>query len=119
MRSNYFKATVKTAVLAVTILLLTTGVSFAQSVNLTASRTTTTLPDGRVVQMWGYSCTGASGPGVSCAPLSTAVGWAPPVIVVPSGTPLFTINLTNSLPVPTSLELVGQLGRGFWSNPRP
>src|ERR1700720_2805640 len=117
MRSIYLKVTVKTAILAVTILLLA-SLSSAQSVDLAVSRTTTTLPDGQVVQMWGYSCTGASGAGVSCTPLSTASGWAPPLIVVPSGTPTFTINLTNSLPVPTSLVIVGQLGGGLGSNPR-
>jgi len=51
MRFNYLKATLKTAVLAVSVLLLGAGVAVAQ-VNLTAQPTSTTLPDGTVVPMW-------------------------------------------------------------------
>ena len=121
MRSNYLKATLKTAALAVTVLLLGAGVSFAQSVNLTAAPTTATLPDGQVVPMWGYTC-GApvAGSAGTCAALNSnaAAGtWSPVVISVPflsTGTSL-TIRLTNSLPgtVPTSLMIVGQLGGGL------
>jgi len=56
MRSNYLKRTLKTAVLAVTILLLGVSASMAQTVNLTAQALTATLPDGSTVPMWGYSC---------------------------------------------------------------
>src|SRR5256884_3938372 len=63
-RFNYLKATLKTAVLAVSVLLLGAGVAVAQQqVNLTAGPTTTTLPDGTVVPMWGYSC----GTALTCA----------------------------------------------------
>ncbi|HYL13125.1 MAG TPA: choice-of-anchor D domain-containing protein [Terriglobales bacterium] len=68
MRSNYLK-TLKTAVLAVTVLLLGVGVTVAQQVNLTAGFSTTTLPDGSVVPMWGYSC-GAITAGSSVASVS-------------------------------------------------
>src|SRR5882762_9612499 len=127
MRFNYLKATLKTAVLAVTVLLLAAGVSLAQSVDLTAGPQNATLPDGQVVPMWGYTCANPVAP-ATCARLNTnaAVGdWSPVVITVPPG-PL-TINLTNSLSftagtgtnnVPTSLMIVGQLGGGLGSNPR-
>src|SRR5882762_4799000 len=116
MRSNSLKATLKTAALAVTILLLTAGVSFAQTVNMRAQATTTTLSDGQTVPMWGFSCLDAGTLGATCTALSTKlnVGWAPPLITVSTNATL-TINLTNSLPgsVPTSLMIVGQLGGGL------
>jgi len=77
MRSNHLKATLKTAVLAVLVLLLGAGGSFAQSVSLTAAATTTTLPDGSVVPMWGYSCGAAVGGFTSStsATYSVAAPW--------------------------------------------
>ena len=122
MRSNYLKGTLKTAVLAVTILLFGVGVSFGQAtVSLTAAPGQVTLPDGTVVQMWGYNCISVGTSGESCAALDKApkpvTTWSPVVITVPyvsTGTSL-TITLTNSLPapVPTSLVIVGQLGGGL------
>jgi Bacterial Ig domain len=121
MRSNYLKETLKTAVLAVTVLLLGVGVSLAQ-VSLTAAPATLTMPDGSSVPMWGYSCS-ATGT-ATCAKLNPlATGWSPVLITVPTGQDL-TINLTNSLSflptgstipntVPTSLVIVGQLGGGL------
>src|SRR6267378_219484 len=122
MRSNSLKATLKTAALTVTMLLLTAGASFAQ-VNLTAAPHTITLPDGQVVPMWGYTC-GAiiTGSAATCAASNpnAAGGWSPVVITVPPR-PL-TINLSNNLSfatgsgtngVPTSLMIVGQLGGGL------
>src|SRR5216683_1603282 len=96
--------------LAALVLLLTANASQAQSVNLTAAPTSTTLPDGQNVPMWGYQCTGTDGAtsGVTCAAANPAVqlagtGWSPIVITVPyvgtataSSTSL-TINLTNNL----------------------
>src|SRR5882672_1860761 len=127
MRSNYMKSTVKAAMLAVTILLLTAGLASAQTVNLTASQQTTTLPDGNTVPMWGWTCGAAvTGSTATCSALTynAATGahnvqtggttWQPPLIVVPyvaAGTSL-TINLTNSLPVETSLMILGQAGGG-------
>ena len=121
MRSNYLKETLKTAVLAVGILLLAAGVAVAQ-VSLSAGPTTLTTPDGSQVPMWGYSCgaavTGSIG---TCAPLNGAAagGWSPVLITVPTGQPL-TINLTNMLTfptagnsIPTSLVIVGQVGGGL------
>src|SRR6267378_5637137 len=129
MRMNNIKAILKAATLAVAALLLTAGASFAQQqVNLTAAPTTTTLPDGTTVPMWGYSCAGTTviaSSTATCALLNPAAAatltalatWSPVVITVPTGQNL-TINLTNSLSfgansVPTSLVIVGQLGGGL------
>jgi hypothetical protein len=128
MRSNYLK-TLKTAVLAISVLLLGASVSSAQQqVNLTAGPATATLPDGSAVPMWGYSCGPAvAGSTATCAALNPAATgsaiWSPVVITVPTGQGL-TINLTNNLSfpalsltptakVPTSLVIVGQLGGGL------
>jgi len=134
------KAILKAATLAVAALLLTAGASFAQQqVNLTAAPTTTTMPDGTVVPMWGYSCAGTTviaSSTATCALLNPAAAatttapatWSPIVITVPTGQAL-TINLTNNLTfqpptpaggtapaannVPTSLMIVGQIGGGL------
>jgi hypothetical protein len=117
MRSNFVKATLKTSILAVIFLLLGVSVALAQSVSLTAAATNTTLPDGTVVPMWGYSCGAVVAP-ATCAVLNTnAVAtspWSPVVITVPPGS--LSISLTNSLPASvaeTSLVIVGQLGGGL------
>ncbi|MCW2573302.1 MAG: hypothetical protein JWO88_3360, partial [Frankiales bacterium] len=53
--------------LAAFLLLSAGAAAYAQSiVNLTATATWTTLPDGQRVPMWGYSCGATSGAGVSC-----------------------------------------------------
>jgi hypothetical protein len=128
MRFAYLKEKLKTAVFAVTILLLCVGVAAAQ-VSLTAQPTTLTLPDGTVVPMWGYTCGAAvAGQLGTCAALNpnAAVGtWSPVLITVQTGQQL-TINLTNLLTftpttggaantVPTSLVIVGQVGGGLGS----
>jgi hypothetical protein len=128
MRFNYLKASLKTAVLITTVLLLGAGLAVAQQqINLTAAPASLIMPDGSTVPMWGYSCgTAVIGSTAGCAPLNPAVavgGWSPVVITVPTGQDL-TINLTNNLSftptgsttannVPTSLVIVGQLGGGL------
>src|ERR1700674_1689513 len=136
IRIDNIKAILKAATLALAALLLTAGVSSAQQViNLTAAPTTTTLPDGSTVPMWGYNCGTAAtnaAPAANCAPLNpnaaaatltTPAGWSPVVITVPTGQ-ILQINLTNSLSfiptggttpyqIPTSLVIVGQLGGGL------
>src|SRR5271166_5966666 len=69
MRPNFVKATLKTAVLAITLLLLGASATFAQQqVNLTAGPTTATMPDGSIVPMWGYICGSAvSSSSATCA----------------------------------------------------
>src|SRR5437588_5311216 len=126
MPTNNFKAILKAALRVAAILPFAAVVAFGQqTVNLTAGPTTTTMPDGTVVPMWGYSCgTAVTGSTAACAKLNpTATGWSPVVITVPTGQSL-TINLTNNLSflpvgsstantVPTSLMIVGQLGGGL------
>ncbi|MGB8325457.1 MAG: Ig-like domain-containing protein [Candidatus Acidiferrum sp.] len=123
MRANNLKAILKAATLIFTILpFVATAAHGQQQVNLTAGPTSTTMPDGSTVPMWGYSCgaivTGSSATCASLNPLGT--GWSPVVITVPTGaTGGLTINLTNSLSfsngnsVPTSIMIVGQVGGGL------
>ncbi len=118
MRSNYLK-TLKTAVLAISVLLLGASISFAQqTVNLTAGAASLTLPDGSMLPMWGYTC-GATTNGAMCAASNPNAGgaWSPVVITATTGQPLQII-LTNNLSfpggnIPTSLMIVGQLGGGL------
>ncbi|MEP6883303.1 MAG: hypothetical protein ABJC66_01010 [Gammaproteobacteria bacterium] len=115
--------------LAASVLLLASHAALAQTVNLAAGSTMSTLPDGQTVPMWGFTCAAtASVPdsGATCAAANPNAGgnWSPVVIRVPyasTGTNL-TINLTNNLSftagtgtngVPTSLVIVGQLGGGL------
>src|SRR6516164_1264518 len=115
MRLNGLKSIVKAAVLGASVLLLGASMASAQQqINLTAGPSTTTLPDGSAVPMWGYTCgTAAAGSTATCVNLK-AVGWSPVVITVPTGaTGGLTINLTNNLAVPTSITIVGQLGGGL------
>ena len=127
MRPNYTRTTLNAALLAATTLLAAPSLSSAATVNLTAAQQSTTLPDGNAVPMWGWQCgTGANAAsGATCTSLSYLSGttvaatpqaqiggtvWQPPLITVPysaSGTSL-TINLTNTLPVETSLVILGQ-----------
>jgi hypothetical protein len=114
MRSNDLKAMMKTAVLVVGVLLLLAGLCSAQSVTLSAQRTTVTLPDGQIVPMWGLFCSAAAN-GASCTALNGSAqgtSWQPPLITVTSATNL-TVTLANGLPVPTSLVIVGELGGGL------
>jgi len=129
MRSNYLKS-LKTAVLAVTILLLGAVLAAAQqTINLTAQPSTLIQPDGSTVPMWGYSCgAAATAATATCKALNpnASAGWSPIIISVPySGVATsLTINLTNNLlftptgsatanTVPTSLIIVGQVGGGL------
>ncbi|HEV7611755.1 MAG TPA: hypothetical protein VGO37_07775, partial [Steroidobacteraceae bacterium] len=125
MRSKIFKSVLIKSGLAVSVLLLGIGMSYAQ-VNLTAAPAAAYLPDGTAVPMWGYSCGAPVAGGIgTCAPLnaSAAAGsWSPVLITVQTGQDL-TINLTNNLTftngsattasIPTSLVIVGQLGGGL------
>jgi hypothetical protein len=132
------KKSLSAAILTGSALLLTAGIASAQSVvNLTALRQTTVTPDGNIIPMWGWlcgtgtaaaaggtdtataaggaTCTQTNGAAQSAGTTAPSAVWQPPLIVVPytasSGTSTtgLTINLTNSLPVPTSLTIVGQL----------
>ena len=61
IRINCMSRTILKAAVLVSAFLLMVAVSgFGQQlINLTAAPTTTTLPDGTTVPMWGYSCGGA------------------------------------------------------------
>ncbi|MBI3562981.1 MAG: choice-of-anchor D domain-containing protein [Gammaproteobacteria bacterium] len=128
MRSNTYLKSGQRSTAIVAGLLLTASAAFAvpvsTTVNLTAQRMTTTLPDGNVVPMWGLCSTdvagtatlgGATLTGGAC--VNTANSWSPgPTITIPydalNGNSL-TINLTNSLPTPTSIVILGQIGGGL------
>src|SRR5258706_9980699 len=117
MTPNHMRANIKATLLAVT-LFLTVGLSSAQTtVYLTAAKSTASLPDGNKVPMWGFACDNAqaSATAGACSSLNAAAGtgWAPPVIVVPASAPSLTIHLTNTLLVPTSVVILGQLGGGL------
>ncbi|MGH7484737.1 MAG: hypothetical protein ACREMY_03905, partial [bacterium] len=128
MNSKIMKLSLLKLGIAASLLMLGSGlagVASAQTVNLTAAPTTTTLPDGQSVPMWGLFCSDAGSGGASCAlakdPTKFASPtWAPPVIRVPAGK--LTINLTNHLnfggaySAPTSLVIVGQVGGGLGTN---
>src|SRR5512135_1564391 len=126
MRANTPKAILTKSALAIFVLLCASGAAMADSfVNLTAAPTSTTLPDGQTVPMWGYTCAGATAlPAANpCAATNpnAGTGWSPVVITVPAGN--MTIYLTNNLTfplaaggannIPTSLTIVGQLGGGL------
>ncbi len=74
IRINDFKAktSLKTAALVSALLLFAAATGFGQQVvNLTAGPATTTMPDGTVIPMWGYTCGAAvSTSTATCAPLS-------------------------------------------------
>ncbi|KAA6465408.1 choice-of-anchor D domain-containing protein [Acidobacteria bacterium AB60] len=101
-------------------LLMAAATGSAQTVDLTgtaapkiaiaAQPTSTTMPDGKTIPMWGYVCTSS---GLNPDPCSaTPANWAPgPTIVVKPG-PL-EIELTNNLPTPTSITILGQWGGGL------
>ncbi len=121
MRPKTLKTHLKTAALAVTVLLLGAVIGFSQQqINLTAGPAAVALPDGSTVPMWGYTCGAAVAtntvPVATCAPLNPAAAvtgasvtlngttttlplWSPVIITVPTGQTL-QINLTNSLSFP-------------------
>ena len=114
MSTINLKTMMRTAVAASMLLAMGMAAAATTTVNLTAQRMTATglppdsaMPGGATVPMWGYCITG------SCS-ATWAVG---PTITVPYGNTL-TINLTNSLPVPTSIVVLGQLGGGLGSPTR-
>jgi FtsP/CotA-like multicopper oxidase with cupredoxin domain len=81
--------------LALAVLAVTAERCLGATFNLRAAQTTLTMPDGLVVTVWGY--------GLDNGPV-TVPG---PVLEVPPGDTELIINLTNELPVPTSLVIPG------------
>ena len=76
IKDSKWKTTVKAAFLVSALFLIAVGSGFGQAqVNLTAGPTTTTLPDGSVLPMWGYTCGSAvTGSAATCAPLNPSSG---------------------------------------------
>ena len=128
MRFPLFQSSVIRSGLAAGALLLASTAAVADvNVTLTATPTTTTLPDGQVVPMWGLMCDPATavanGPCTTLNPaqVQTGASWQPPLITVPQGQTL-NISLVNKLAfntnyIPTSLMIVGQLGGGLGQPP--
>jgi len=74
------------------------GTASAESYDLCAVAGTKTMPDGSTVPVWGYSLDTGAGCGAPEMP--------GPRLVSTDGT--LTINLTNNLPVPTSIVIAGE-----------
>jgi hypothetical protein len=99
MRSEMYKSASVKSGLAAAMLLLASGVAFAQTpaaaatptVNLTAKSAITVLPDGTSVPMWGLFCNDAGSAGASCSLAKGAV--APPTAATA------TVYAVNSLVV--------------------
>jgi FtsP/CotA-like multicopper oxidase with cupredoxin domain len=115
MSTSFKKRMVLSASLLATLLAGASAATAATTVNLTAQRASAAMPDGAAIPMWQY-CLSASQPaGNSGVALGAACGgaWTPgPTIIVPVGDTL-NIALTNALPVPTSITILGQLGGGL------
>jgi hypothetical protein len=115
MRTSINRATLSVAAIASAMFGAVGAASAATTVNLTAQRVNATMPDGASIPMWGYCSTGLTS---TSAPIAgTVVGgnacgttWSPgPTIVVNAGDTL-SIVLTNKLPVPSSVTILGQVG---------
>ena len=90
--------------IATALLLVSSGAASAVSYDLVAETITVAFPDGASAEMWGYRLA------------SDATATVPgPLLEVPDGEDL-TINLTNTLGVPTSIVIPG-LGLGAAANP--
>ncbi len=85
-----------TPALLALVLPLVAGNAAAATYNLVATSFSKAMPDGTPVIMWGYAVNG----GAPSAPGA--------VLVVPEGDTSLTVNLTNTLPEPTSLVISGQ-----------
>ena len=121
MTTNRIKKIMQTAFAASALLVAGQALS-ATTVNLTAQRASATLPDGAVVPMWQLcgvldptSTAGSVSAAGACPTVAAGAtpAWAPgPTITVVTGDTL-VVNLTNNLPVPTSIVVLGQLGGGL------
>jgi len=138
MNSSVLKSALRMSRVAASLVLLASGAVMAQSsVTLRAGPSTTTLPDGQAVPMWGYTCgdvlaTPVPSVGATCTAMNgstqSATTWQPPLIRATAGQSL-TINLVNQLSfsdstgavsarIPTSLVIDGQLGGGLGADPQ-
>lgn len=85
------------SLIAATTLLLLCPPSFAVVYNLKADSTTLSMPDGQSVVAWGF--------GLATDPSVSVPG---PILTVPDGDGVLTVNLTNNLQVPVSIVIPGQ-----------
>ncbi|WP_427911929.1 Ig-like domain-containing protein [Ramlibacter sp. MMS24-I3-19] len=114
-----------TAAIALLAWAAATTASAATTVNLTAQRATASMPNGASIPMWQFcgqavpNADGTASAGSTAGGGTTCTGkWAPgPTITVPAGDTL-TINLSNTLKVPTSIVVLGQLGGGLGNGTR-
>src|SRR3979409_2142651 len=115
MRTSINRATLGVAAIASAMFGAVGAASAATTVNLTAQRVNATMPDGASIPMWGYCSTGLTSTSTPIAGIvvgGNACGttWSPgPTIVVNAGDTL-SIVLTNTLPVPSSVTILGQVG---------
>src|SRR5262245_32444654 len=90
MSSSVFQSTLRMSCVAASLLLLASGAAMAQStVTLQAGPSTTNLPDGQSVPMWGYTCgdslaTPVPSVNATCTAMNgtaqSAASWQPPLI---------------------------------------
>jgi len=106
------KATLKAAAVLGALLLFAAVATFGQQqINLTAGFNTTTMPDGTVLPMWGYSCgTAVTTPSTAtCVPLSAAGALSPAAmgelggIYVLNGGSGYTSATTVTISAPTGV----------------
>jgi hypothetical protein len=83
--------------LSLVLLAVMVGTASGQIFTMTADETTLTMPDGTVVPVWGFTLDGG------------AVRVPGDCLVVPQGDSTLTINLTNNLDEPVSLNILGQV----------
>ena len=106
------KTKVRNLLLEVFLCLVLVGVlagpaSAVTTFNMVADQTTLTMPGGEVVNVWGFSLNSTDVNG-SVTPGDGIVKVPGDPLVVPPGETTVTINLTNNLPEPVSLMILGQ-----------
>ncbi|MBI5576766.1 MAG: cadherin-like domain-containing protein [Deltaproteobacteria bacterium] len=89
------------SILAGIAVLLLAAPSFAVTVDLVAKKFTTAMPDGAVVNMWGF----AADTGQAC---DETAGWVPGPALSVTLPDTLTVNLRNCLDEPASIVIAGQ-----------
>ena len=97
MMKKHIKICTQIALVLFVVIFMTVP-SFAAVFDLRAEAATVTMPDGAIIPVWGFAL--GTGP-------VTVPG---PFLVVPHGDTTLTINLTNNLPVSTSIVIPGLPG---------
>lgn len=76
--------------------------------NMTAGPTTLTMPDAVTVPAWGFALDSTVVDGGAPIPGDGIVTVPGPLLAVPADQTVVTVNLTNNLPEPVSLHILGQ-----------